>query len=441
MQSSRSRLGFTLSVLLAVNLLNFYDRQVLGAVGHPLSEELHLNDTLYGLLTTAFTLMYALAGVPLGRWADVGRRTYILSAGVALWSVFTLLSAAAWNYASLFAVRLGVGIGEASCAPAANSLLGDLFPRERRARALAIFMLGLPLGLSLSSVVSGWVAQHWNWRIALLVAGLPGLAVALLCLRIPEPSRGASEQHAVGASRREGNPVFQVMRIPTMWWLIVSGALHNFNMYALGTFLSPFLQRYYHLDVAQAGYVSSYAYACGGLGLFLGGWACDRIVRRRVSGRLEVSAGALALSAGCFFLALRQPMESPWGFAGCLLPGCFFLYIYYSGVYATIHDIVEPALRGTAMAMYFFAFYLIGAAQGPLLTGWLSDYFARRAASVDGAEKVLDAHKAIGLHDALGLIPVLSVALVVVLAIASRTVRADYERLQKWMESSPAVED
>jgi predicted MFS family arabinose efflux permease len=318
--------------------------------------------------------MYAAAGVPLGRWADVGRRTHILSAGVAVWSVFTLLSGKAWNYASLFALRLGVGIGEASCAPAANSLLGDLFPREKRARALAIFMLGLPLGLSLSSVVSGRLAQQWGWRVALLVAGLPGLAVALLCLFIREPARGASEQHAIGASRREGSPVLQVLRIPTLWWLIVSGALHNFNMYALGAFLAPFLQRYYGLNIGQAGDVSACAYACGGLGLFFGGWACDRIVRHRISGRLEISAASLALSTGCFLLALGQPSGDAWGFGAWLLPGCFFLYVYYSGVYPTIHDIVEPALRGTAMAVYFFAFYLIGAAQGPLLTGWLSDY-------------------------------------------------------------------
>jgi MFS family permease len=162
------------------------------------------------------------------------------------------------------------------------------------------------------------------------------------------------------------------------------------------------------------------------------------VVRARISGRLEVSAGALALSTGCFVAALVQP-GGVWGFAAWLLPACFFLYVYYSGVYATIHDIVEPALRGTAMAMYFFAFYLIGAAQGPLLTGWVSDTFARRAAEAAGSATIEPVHRAAGLHDALGLIPLLSVALVVVLLIASRTVRGDYERLQKWMQSNPAA--
>src|SRR5207244_1928366 len=126
----------------------------------------------------------------------------------------------------------GVGIGEASCAPAANSLLGDRVPREQRSRALAVFMLGLPLGLSLSSLISGWLAKHYGWRIAFLVAGLPGLVVALLCLWIPEPPRGATERHHVGAGRREGNPLLLVLRIRTMWWIIASGVLHNFNAYA-----------------------------------------------------------------------------------------------------------------------------------------------------------------------------------------------------------------
>ena len=138
-----------------------------------------------------------------------------------------------------------------------------------------------------------------------------------------------------------------------MRWLIVSGALHNFNMYALGAFLTPFLQRYHHLTIRQAGWVSGAAYLCGGVGLFLGGWACDRLVRRRVAGRLELTALSSGAATACLVLALGQPPDSAGRFAAWLLPGCLFLYVYYSGVYATIQDVMEPALRGTAMAMYF----------------------------------------------------------------------------------------
>jgi predicted MFS family arabinose efflux permease len=471
---TRANVRFTLGVLLAVNLLNFYDRHVLGIVGQPVVERFQIDDAQLGLLTTAFIVMYAVAGLPLGLWADRGRRTLVLSAGVTVWSVFTALSGAAWNYASLFAMRLGVGIGEASCAPVATSLLGDLVPRERRARAMAIFMLGLPLGLSLSSLISGWVAGQAGWRAAFFVAGIPGLAVAFLCLRIPDPPRGAGEAHAVGTARRPGNPVWLVLNIPTMWWISISGALHNFNAYAVGAFLSPFLQRYHGLTVQGAGYVSSVGYACGGLGLIVGGWACDRIVRRRIGGRLEVSAAALAVSTACVYLALRQGHKDVFGFTAWFLPGLFFFYFYYSGVYATIQDITEPALRGTAMAVYFLAMYVLGAAMGSYVTGLVSDSLARRAATAEARSiqpfahpivvqglvlpggaapaypqaavavavttvaptvlpvTVRSEHRAVGLHGALGLVPILGVGLVVVLWIGSRTVRGDYERLQHW---------
>src|SRR4029077_8508688 len=105
----------------------------------------------------------------------------------------------------------------------------------------------------LSSRVSGWLAERGGGRAAFLVAGLPGLVVAWLCLRLPEPPRGGSEGHSIGAGRRAGNPLLLVLRIPTMWWIILSAALHNFNAYALGAFLSPFLQRYHGLTVRQAG--------------------------------------------------------------------------------------------------------------------------------------------------------------------------------------------
>ncbi|HEV3205106.1 MAG TPA: MFS transporter, partial [Gemmataceae bacterium] len=147
MEISRGRLIFTLAVLFWINTMNFYDRQVVGAVGEKIKQEWNLNDKQLSALTTAFILLYALVGLPLGHWADVGRRKIILSAGVLVWSLFTIMSGRARNYPALFACRLGVGVGEASCAPAANSLLGDLFPPSKRARAIAVFMLGLPIGL------------------------------------------------------------------------------------------------------------------------------------------------------------------------------------------------------------------------------------------------------------------------------------------------------
>src|SRR5207244_7101497 len=132
-------------------------------------------------------------GLPLGRLADVGRRKWILAGGVGLWSLMTLGSGFAWSFWSLFVLRLGVGIGEASCAPTATSLIGDLVPAERRARALSLFMLGLPLGLALSFFVSGTLAERRSWQEAFYVAGLPGLLLAVAALFIADPVRGGTD--------------------------------------------------------------------------------------------------------------------------------------------------------------------------------------------------------------------------------------------------------
>jgi MFS family permease len=328
-------------------------------------------------------------------------------------------------------------------------LLGDLFPPERRARALSIFMLGLPLGLGLSFPISGAIAQQWGWRWALLVAGLPGLILAVLALWIPEPIRGAADKGSISPSSRivsdedvshairpgvaprfkviAAAPVLQLLQIPTLWWIIASGALHNFNMYANGQFLSSFLVRYHGLSISEAGRILGLAYGFGGLGILAGGWLCDRLVKRRISARLEVATGALLVFVPCMFLALACAPKNYWGFAAWFLPASFVSYMYYSGVYAAIQDIVEPALRGTAMALYFFAMYLLGASLGPYATGWASDYFTRQAEQVPG---LLPAN-AVGLHQAMYMIPVLGGALVLVLFAASRTVKGDYEKLQQ----------
>ncbi len=430
MGNLRGSLTFTLVVLFLINTMNFYDRQVLGAAGEEIKRAWDLSDQQLSTLTTAFILVYALVGLPLGHWADVGRRKVILAAGVLVWSVFTALSGLAWNFQVLVTCRMGVGVGEASCAPAANSLLGDLFPPNQRARAIAIFMLGLPLGLGLAHVVSGYLIETLTWHAALYVAGVPGLVLGVLAWFLPEPPRGSSEQHQPGAARRPGWPILNVLRIPTMWWIIVSGTLLNLCMYALGSFLLSFLRRYHQLAVVEANWISGVIYGLGGgLGMLAGGWLGDRAARRGPQGRLQLAAVALLLATPCFWLALQQAAGHYLAFAACLLPGCVCLYVYYSTVYATIQDVVEPALRGTAMAVYFLVFYL-GTFIGLNRFGWLSDTLAARAAAAGAS--AADA-RAIGLHQAMFTLPLLTLVLTGVLYAGSRTVVRDYRRLQDWL--------
>src|SRR6476660_1314645 len=219
--------SFALFVLFAINLMNFFDRQIIGGVGEGIRREWALSDTALGLLGTVFTLLYAVVGLPLGRLSDRKQRRLILAGGVFLCSLLTALSGVARSFGQLIVARLGVGVGEATCSPASTSLIGDLVPASARARAVAIWMLGLPLGLGLANGAGGWILQNWGWRNAFYIAAIPGLLCAVAALLMAEPRRGTKESHAVGERRRDGNPYLLVLSIPTMWWVIVSGALHE----------------------------------------------------------------------------------------------------------------------------------------------------------------------------------------------------------------------
>jgi MFS family permease len=439
MTTESYRRGFALWVLFGINSMNFYDRMILAVVTEPIRKEWALSDSALGVLGTAFTLLYAFMGVPFGRLADTRPRRLLLSAGCAVWSLLTAVSGLAHNFWTLFVARLGVGVGEASCAPAANSLIGDLYPPGQRSRALSLFMLGLPLGMFLSFFVSGRVAHAYGWRAAFYAALVPGLALAVLALWLPEPGRGSSEGR-VDTSHRPGSPYLVLLGIPTLVWIIISGALHNFNMLAATSFMTAFLSRYHELDLKAAALAASLIFGASGVvGLLAGGWAADRFGGQRRDGRLLFSALALAAAAPCIYLALRQPTGAVVPFVLLSGMGLAFVYVYYSSVYAAIQDVVEPSLRGTAMALYFFAMYVLGGSLGPVGTGMLSDYFARRAMADAGATAMTESFKAIGLHHAMHAIPLLCVVLAVVLYAASRTVGGDMRRLRAWQESRAAA--
>ena len=420
-------LRYALFLLFAINFMNFYDRQVVGAIGERIKQDWHLSDSQLALLSTAFVLLYAFVGLPLGRWADTGSRRVILGASVLVWSAFTALSGIAGGFTALFVYRLGVGVGEAGCAPAANSLIGDLFPPERRARAISIFMLGLPFGLGASFLLSGLIAE-WTggWRSALFVAAAPGFLLGLLAFMLPEPTRGAADPRISGTGQSGIAAARHILSVPSMRWIIASGALINLIMYALASFVTSFLVRYHGLGLGPATRVSGVVYLVGGAtGTMLGGWMADRASRSRIQGRLQVAAVTLGLSAPLAWLALSQGRGEAIGFALFLAPVCICFYCYYPSVYATIQDVIEPRMRGMAMAVYFFVFYLFTAA-GLFGFGRLSDGLAARAL---GRGLVAAEASAVGLHGAMYSIPILAAVLALVLWAGSRHVARDHSRL------------
>jgi len=419
--------GFALAILFAINVLNFYDRQALGVVVEPVRKEFHLNDTQIGALSTYMTVLYAVVGLPLGRIADSWSRKKLLALGVLIWSVLTAAGGFVTTYALLMLSRLGVGVGEAVCAPAGTSWIGDIVPANRRGRALSFFMLGVPVGIALSFAIGGPVAQAFGWRRALMLAAGPAILLIPALLALHEPKRGAAEAkpHLVP----EKASAWSLVRIPTLWWIIASGAMVNFNFYVIGTFLPAFLTRFHGLTVGQAGVWAGIGHGVSGvIGGTTAGFVGDWAIHHRKNGRMLVAGAAALFAAPAAFLGIVMP-------AGSVLPAVLLLMLcyglmnmYYGNVYSALQDIVTPSLRGTAMAVYFMAMYLLGASFGPLLTGRLSDYFAHKAALAAGSAQVTESARALGLHDAMYVIPLLSLGLAAVLWAGSRTIIRDMER-------------
>lgn len=423
-----------LFLLFLANLFNFFDRAIPSIIIEPIRMEWSLSDLQVGLIATVFTIVYAIAGIPLGRMADTGSRRKIMGWGLIVWSGLTGLSGMAWNYLSFLLIRMGVGLGEASYAPAANSLLGDLFPAHKRARAMGIFMLGLPLGLLLAYfTVGAMVNAFGSWRAPLFIAAVPGIVLALFIFMIKEPQRGAAEAVKV-SSAAVSQPVRKILAIRTFFWLVLAGLAFNFASYACNTFMVPLLQRYFLLSLEQAAVATGVIVgATGLLGLTLGGWIADRVHQKWPTGRLLFAALSMLISAVTTAYALLAGHIEISLFVAVFSVGWLFSYNYYTCVYTAIQDVIEPRLRATAMALFFAGLYLLGGGIGPIAVGVVSDHYAQAAMLAAGASEMSEAFKAEGLHAAMLMIPVAFLLTMLALLQASRCFLSDAARMKSQM--------
>lgn len=429
-----------LFLLFLANLFNFFDRTIPAIIIEPIRLEWDLSDLQLGLIGTAFTIVYAIAGIPLGRMADTGARRKIMGWGLAVWSGLTAVNGLAWNFWSFLLIRMGVGIGEASYAPAANSLIGDLFPAHKRARAMGIFMLGLPIGLLLAFFTIGAMVKAFDsWRAPFFIAAVPGVVLALFMFFIKEPARGAAEQ-VKSQTTPIGKPLRKVLAIRTFWWLVMAGLAFNFATYACNSFMVPMLQRYFLLPLEQAAMATGVIVGLTGLaGLTLGGWLADKIHQRWQAGRLLFAALSMLISALATGSALLAGRVEIAVFVALFSVGWLFAYNFYTCVYTAIQDVIEPRLRATAMALFFAGLYLLGGGLGPLAVGMLSDHYSQAAMLAAGASEMNETFKAVGLHSAMLLIPVALLLTMVALLQASRCFVADAAKMQQGMtEAVPA---
>ena len=419
---SHSSAGYVLALLFVGNLLNFYDRALPAVVLEPIKEGYGLDDTQVGILASAFVLVAAVAGVPLGRLADRIPRRMVAGWGLIVWSAFTAAGGVLTSFGSFLVSR--VGVGESSYAPATGSLISDLYPSERRSRANSLFMLGFPIGTLLAFVTAGGLAVAFdNWRAPFLIAAVPGFVVAVLVLRIREPQRGAADEITVAAT--SPRPLLRsLLRVRSMYGLIIGFAGYNFAAYAIGTFLTPLLQRHYGLDLVDAGLIGGVVIGITGLiGLLIGGRLLDRAARRSLTARVRTAAYSLAAAAVLALAGLAANRDRLWQLVLFLSLAYLLGIIYLAAAVPIVSDVIRPQQRAGAIGLMFAVGYLLGGAGGPIVVGILSDTLA--AQSADSA-----AAAAQGLQTAMmiGVSVPFAMAAIGMLA-AARFVRADHEAM------------
>ena len=371
---SRSLQGRILSLLLLAYVFNFLDRQILAILKIPIKAELGLSDTQLGLMGgIAFASLYSTLAIPIARYADRGRRVAVISTSVAVWSGFTALCGAAGNFWQLFAARMGVGIGEAGGVAPSYALIADYFKPQRRARALAIFSLGIPIGSAIGLYFGGWIATVLDWRWAFALIGLAGIPVALSVRRfIPEPPLGATDRSSGATDPGFGQVMKLLLSKPSFWLLSFGAASGSICGYGLGFWLPTFFTTSLGLPLDQLGYYFGTIVLVGGmLGIWLGGWLGDRLGGARPGAYALVPGIAFLLAAPLYLVALNN--ETLWlGLLLYTIP--YMLSLAWLGpVINAVQHLVPPAMRATASASMLLINNLIGIGFGTFIFGFLSD--------------------------------------------------------------------
>jgi len=363
-------------VLLIVYVLNFLDRQIVNILAEPIALELNLTDTHIGLLTgLAFALFYTFLGIPIARYADKPstNRVGLISISLGIWSAMTVLCGMAQNFVQLLLARIGVGVGEAGCTPAAHSLITDAVEPAKRSSAIAFYGLGIPLGSLLGLAVGGVVNDLWGWRIAFMVVGVPGILLACLLPLIIKEVRQRPEKSAepvadltvMGALR-------DVFSTRALIYIAIASSVTAFLGYGKAVWALILFQRSHGLSAGETGLLLGVSLGIAGLiGTWLGGYLADRFGKIDKRHMLTTPAIGMAVAAPILFLGY---WVGEWHIAIALLFVPTILNAaYYGPAFACVHGLVRPQARAMASAVMLFLQNLIGLGLGPLLFGMASE--------------------------------------------------------------------
>lgn len=373
-----SHASLVLAVLTAAYAVNFLDRQVVNILAESIKHDLQISDTQLGLLTgTAFGLFYSTLGVPIARLADRYSRVRIIAIALAVWSTLTAACGFAQNYAQLFLMRLGVGVGEAGGTPPAQSLIADYFPQQTRTFAMAVFALGVPLGSFCGFLLGGVIDAGWGWRTAFVVAGLPGIVLAVLvATMLKEPLRGMSDGVTVGSAGVARTPfresLAEIFAGKSFLRLVLGGTCGIFIVYVTNAWLPPFLIRLHALNSAQVGGWIAFCVGVGGLiGSLGGGWIATRLRRRFPRAEVWVIATSTFLTAPALLFTVFA-RTTPAALAG-MFALYTLSYVWIGPTSALIQRVTPIRSRSLAAGLQLSIANVIAMLFGPPLIGYLSD--------------------------------------------------------------------
>ena len=365
-----------LALLLLAYIFNFLDRQILGILAGSIIKDLNLSDAQFGAIAGfAFALLYSVLGVPLAMLADRTSRSRVIAGALAVWSAFTALCGTAVSFGQLFFYRLGVGIGEAGGVAPAYALIADYYPPHRRARALAIFSLGIPLGLSAGTLIGAYLASWIDWRSAFFVMGIAGLILAPIMLIFVRDLPRATDTAATQVPLTRAFPT--VARKPSFWLMATAASCSSLAGYGLAAWTPSILERSFGLGLIERGHFLASLFFIGGTaGVFAGGWLADRLGQADRRWYARLPAIAWLITAPLFALGLSTTnLWLAWPLL--LIPNALNI-LWLGPVTTAVQHLVPQSMRSTASASFLLINNLIGLGVGPTLIGFLSVLFKAR---------------------------------------------------------------
>jgi MFS family permease len=399
-------------VLGLVIFVDEIDKNVVRGMITPIKEEFGVGDFAISLMLSLQLVFNGIITVPAGYLADRWNRTRAIGKTVVGWSAISALGATATTFPMLVGLRSALGFGQAISEPSAGSLLGDYYPPESRGKAFSIQQVMLLAGTGAGVAIGGGLAAAFNWRVGLLVAALPGLAVALLVFRMREPKRGTADlMAAIGggsvqhASDEEHPRLFEqgfgqflrdmgsglaadmrtVMSIRTMRYALVGVAALLFTITAIAAWLPQYYERHLHFqEGAGEAAFGLLAVVAGVPGVLVGGKVADKWAPRLKGGRLALPAIFLFVGTTCFtasylFRADPDATEVDLAVAGpayaLQLIGLFIVTMSIPGLRAGLTDAIPAHLRGTGFGAFNLVSVIFGAAAAPVVVGALSSLF------------------------------------------------------------------